>query len=211
MEFKGKTMKNINKVALICSLIIAVSPTLSIAQSHSTIDIMSPHIAQSPINFDQNIGDDVSLSVNITDDTGVKEVEIYYRYVGEVEFTRVLMSTGGGSAYFVTIPSKDKNFSGIEYFIQARDTSGNTSFLGNRLSPKKFTFEKKLSESINPAIGRTNSPDKSKSSKMKWVWIGLGVLAAGAVASTIGSDNDGPIIQTTTDDTGDLDIVAPVP
>ncbi len=75
----------------------------------------------------------LSVSVRVTDDTGLSAVWLFYRYPGHTDFLQVPMTAAGGGYYTVQIPAGSEGarfYSGqavpLEFQIQAVDVAGKT-------------------------------------------------------------------------------------
>ena len=78
----------------------------------------------------RNVGQSIPISVPISDDTGVKDVNLFYKPVGSSSFTNISMSLSGGDAlsgtWDATIPAQSSG--GILYLhIYALDNEGLSS------------------------------------------------------------------------------------
>jgi hypothetical protein len=99
-------------------------------QSFSTIqssDTQAPfisHSAPSSAPYNQSI----TITSTITDNTGVSSAKLYYRKGGDDTFTSTDMSDTGGDAYHGSIAANIATERGVEYYIEAKDNSDNTSY-----------------------------------------------------------------------------------
>jgi|GEM_PF-6788732 len=90
-------------------------------------DVQSPAITiQGSVGG--TVGEDLTISVNVQDDSMVDVVSISYRKGGGTSFTIAGMTTDPGSSLFqYSVPSSVISERGLEYYITATDTSGNMS------------------------------------------------------------------------------------
>jgi len=167
---------------LIQSLIF--SPIVTAEQlSLPANDMTAPEISHTPISSVVKEGSSQKIAATVTDDSGVKSVTLFYRAVGASHYEREAMKRAlDSNEYSATIKISD---SGVQYYIQAEDVQGNTVLNGYSFSP--FTIRVAKAGEENNAGGAADnafagSEKEESSSSMKWVWIGLGVLAAGALA-----------------------------
>jgi len=167
---------------------LAFSPLLSAEQlSFPSADMLAPEITQP--NYVNTVveGGDHIVTVNVTDNVGVKQVTLYYRVIGTENFTTINMkNVKNTDKYQTKIPAEYINNTGIEYYIQAMDNAENTLLHGHSFSPL----------SVKIIAGTDNKPDaipetsetlasSSESDSIftnKWFWIGVGVLVIGAAA-----------------------------
>jgi hypothetical protein len=80
-------------------------------------------------------GEDLVIELIVTDDSGVDAVTLYYRAAGETEWTEVTMTLGDDGNHSATIPADQLGGDGVEYYIVATDTSGNTETYGSVTNP----------------------------------------------------------------------------
>ena len=69
---------------------------------------------------------DINITCTATDDVGVDSVTLYYRKVGDANFTSLSM-TKSGNTYTATIPALQVTSSGVDYYIEASDARPNIS------------------------------------------------------------------------------------
>jgi len=176
---------------LICCALI-FSPLLQAAQlSLPSGDLKAPEITQPEYIDKIKNGDSLRISVNVTDNVEVKQVVLYYRTIGTKQYKLRQMSAKPGSDnYEVIINADDIPEPGIEYYIQAMDTAGNTLLHGYSFSPLSV---KTVSDStLATNSGKTTGSKESSIFSNKWLWIGLGVLVLGAAAGGGGGGGDSP-------------------
>ena len=171
-------------------------------------DLIAPEIQSPPITKKIPPGERTTINATVTDNVGVKNVTIFYRNMGATDFKRKeMMRELGTEDYSVTLSEMIEP--GIEYYIQATDQAGNTILHGHTFSPLTLT----VSSDALPQEGQdamAAAPQDEKAEKKgisKWVWIGLGVLAVGAIAASGGDSGGG----TTEPTTGTITITGPTP
>ena len=168
-----------------------------------TGDLIAPEIDSPPITEKLPPGERPTIRATVTDNIGVKNVTIFYRDIGETDFQRKEMERAPGTDdYSATLPAI--TVPGIEYYIQATDQAGNTLLHGHTFAPLTVNVP---AEAIAQQEPEASAPEKeaaatSEKGISKWVWIGLGVLEVGALASDSGGgggdDDDGPTTGTVT-------------
>lgn len=166
-----------------------------------TGDLIAPEIKSPPITKKFPIGEQPTIHAIVTDNVGVKTVTIFYRDTGAKDFQRKQMAREPGTDdYSITLPAITA--SGIEYYLQATDLAGNTLLHGHTFAP--------LTLSVNAppgAVAQHAQVDASKEQGVnKWVWIGLGALAVGALAGGGGGGGG-----STTAKSGTVKIIGPTP
>ena len=178
-------------------------------------DLTAPEVEHKPFNEPISSGAMHSIKATVKDNVSVNTVSLFYRRVGETQYQRKAMQreTRDSDIFSVTLGRKELSAPGIEYYIQATDIAGNSVLYGYAFEPIKLsvlsdkdstadTNDTAFSDALNG-----DSKEKKKSGS-KWIWIGLGVLAAGAVAAAAsggsGGGSDGG-------DSGTITISGPVP
>jgi len=186
-----KTIKSL-LVVLVCESFIFSNLLWASEQlSLPSPDITAPEVTHNPITDPVMSDSTLTIQATVTDNVGVKSVTLFYRVVGDQVYQQLNMKRIGWtdtySGNIEKVPSP-----GIEYFIQAEDTAGNTLLHGYSFSPLTVKVQPSAATpelatvKPEPQVPLTVT-SKKKSSSMKWVWIGVGVLALGALAAGSGS------------------------
>lgn len=151
-------------------------------------DLTAPDIVHEPITTRAKEGTAQVFSATVTDNIQVKAVTLFYRAVGAQEYNRKPMRRNLDSNEYTTtienIPA-----TGVEYYIQAEDTQGNSVLHGYSFSPLILHAESAGGDSATETAAENDTATgdgepASSSGVNKWVWVGLGVLAVGAIASS---------------------------
>jgi hypothetical protein len=176
-----------------------------------TGDLIAPEIDSPPITEEFSPGQRPIIRATVTDNVGVKSVTIFYRDKGETKFQRKEMTRESDTdEYSATLP--EILAPGIEYYIQATDQAGNTLLHGHTFAP--LTLNVLTGESTQggqetvAGASREEASAKPNQGVSKWVWIGLGVLAVGALA---GGGDGGTTSGAPEPDTGTVTITGPTP
>lgn len=82
-------------------------------------DTVAPVINHTPIT-EGNVNKNLSFKATVTDDRKVASVKLYYRTIGETEYTAIDMALELGE-YFATIAKEELNTAGLEYYIETTD------------------------------------------------------------------------------------------
>ena len=197
-------------VVIICQT-LAYAPLIRAGQlSLPSGDLIAPEITQEKYIDTVKTGADHQITVTVTDNVGVKQVTLYYRIIGTTEeYKRKSMDNiVNTDDYHATIKSDQINPPGVEYYVQAMDNAGNTLLHGYSFSP--LSVKTTNGDAATVASGDTAAILASEEeSSNTWLWIGLGVLAAGvvAVAAGGGGGDDGGTTSTETG-TATLDVNA---
>ena len=133
-------------------------------------------------------GQDQVFTALVSDDNGVDDVKLYYRFRGQQAFQTLPMKALGSSAFYVaSIETQADETRPIEYYVQALDTLGNREVNG-------FAFEplvRVLDAPVENVATASEPPKQQKSGGLKIWHIVVGVLAAGAVAAVVASSSGG--------------------
>ena len=168
-------------------------------------DRIKPIISQEKYINTVKKGADHQITVSVTDNVGVKKVTLYYRTkYTEKYISRSMLNIVGTDDYRATISAEQIKSPGIEYYIQAADTAGNTFLHGYPFSPLSAELVDEEAAAVATS-DVTNTLENNEESTNKWLWIGLGVLAVGVVAAAAGGGGDDGS-GTTTATTGDVTV-----
>lgn len=200
-------------VALLLSLALAFLPVVTCLAAEEQLslpkeDLTAPEILHVPISEPLQPGDSHTFSATVTDNVKVKSVDMFYRVSGESEYKRLKMRKTGDTSdeYTITLDSDILAEPGIEYYIQAVDVSGNSLLHGYSFSPLKVAIG---AQPVNTTDAEVVSA-KPEESSYKWLWITLGVLAVGAIASG-GGGGGGDDGNTTKPDEGSSSLIVTAP
>lgn len=163
------------------------------------------------------VGDLQTFLARVSDDFEIDEVVLYYRQSDAGPFDRIpmreLLDTLG--EYMIAIETIPSDYSGLQYYIEAVDTSGNRANRGYSYAPIVLTLEDPAIENqsleTSPPIAVTEQPAKEKSSATGWL-LGIGaLLLVGALASGGGGSSSSGGGSTTDPGTVTLTIVTDGP
>ena len=199
-------------VVIVCQT-LAYAPLLRAGQlSLPSGDLVAPEITQEKYIDTVKTGADHQITVTVTDNVGVKQVTLYYRTIGTEEYKRKSMDNiVNTDDYHTTIKSDQIKAPGVEYYVQAMDNAGNTLLHGYSFSP--LSVKTTNGDAATVASGDTAAILASEEeSSNTWLWIGLGVLAAGLVAVAAGGGGgDEPTSGGDEPTTGTLTITGTTP
>ena len=159
-------------------------------------DVIAPEIKHTPNTAIIPVGGFIDIHATVTDNVGVKDVIVFYRdKISTKDFKRIKMTRELG-ANFYSASLSSVTAPGIEYYIQATDLAGNTILHGHTFSPLSVTVSTDApaqEETEKRVMVLQDAPVAAPSKGVnRWVWIGLGVLAVGAL-----SGSDDPVKPTT--------------
>jgi len=215
-----KTLRGLAIIIISQSLVF--SPMIHAAQlALPTGDLIAPQIDHEPLKDSIKAGTSQQIKATITDNVGIQTVTLFYRTLGTEEYKRVQMNQlANTDDYVAMLGVKETLGPGIEYYIQAIDLAGNALLYGYSFSPLTIGI---IPNEPTPSVAQaqtsisTNQPavkeeQLGKKKTNKWLWIGLGVLAVGAIAAVAGggSDDGGNTIGPPTKK-GTVNLTAPVP
>lgn len=195
-------------VALVLSVCLLLGHTAG-AIAQTVPDIEPPKVTlevveSSPADLSQ------VFTLQASDDIGLGDVSLHYRRNGENAFKRVLMQPIGDTGYFsVAVDTDPNDLREFLYYAQALDLTGNRTVEGFAFDPFIRTITESdvtaLTQQTNPAPVATDSPaaavvvaktasdtvQPEVNNTRRWIYVALGVLAAGALASQLGGSSGG--------------------
>lgn len=154
------------------------------AQFPSELDIDPPVIDHE--SLENGVAGELQLfSALVVDDRGIEYVDLYHRESPNSEYDKSPMEAVAGTSNFAVTLDTDLNQKKIEYYIEAADTGGNRVLKGFPFYPLVRNLD--LPESVTATA--ENAPVAANdTSDNKWLYVVLGALAVGFLASSISSD-----------------------
>lgn len=178
----------------------------SVTDPATATDVVAPVVTQNNLVKSIDAGEDHTIFATVTDNIAIKSVILFYRNTGHNDYqTKTMHSMTDTDNYAATISADQIGVDGLEYYIQATDSAGNTLLHGYAFSPITVAINSVNSPTANTALTTASKAAPEKEKSYKWLWIGLGVLAVGAIAAGSGGDDNGGSESTT------ITIDAPVP
>ncbi len=164
--------------------------------NNTALDVSPPVIELETL--DNVVADESQVfTVQIADDIQLQDATFYFRRAGQQPFTAMSMTAIAGGGFFsATLRTDPNDLRAIEYYIQARDTSGNRTVSGFAFDPyvrslstaglaqEQATPEQTLQSTTNQPLVAASTPFYKK----RWVQIVFGVVAVGVIASSLDSD-----------------------
>ncbi|GEM_PF-1504034 len=182
-----------------------------LAQNPNTADRFPPAIQHDPFKAALKLDDPIIVQARVKDNRTVNKVLLFYRTAGGKEYNTLKMEWIGNTTYLAIIPRRFVRRPGMEYYIQASDTAGNTATQGMPNTPlivelKAPAGQIDRNSDINTAIlppGKkgfrlSTASDTESETNLKekpwykrwWVWtIAVGVIAGGIAAGGSGSSS----------------------
>ncbi|MFK7852521.1 MAG: hypothetical protein AB8B79_00350 [Granulosicoccus sp.] len=161
-------------------------------QDDSGVDVEPPLIEHEIVD-QSDAGIRQTFVATVVDDRELDTVLLYYRFAGETSYSRYrMMRVSFSSTYVAQIPTNPKDFSPIEYYIQARDTSGNRTVRGYTFSPLVRQIVPVVIDDPSSQVAASSGGEQSKSETSgfkinKTFYVIAGVVLLGLLASAAGS------------------------
>ena len=166
---------------LICLLLLTVSMGTQ-AQALST-DLPSTPDESGVLGEPQLIEADVGA------ESVLRSITLFYRFDGEEDYRTLPMQTSNTpGVYAATVPTRGISANRLDFYIAAEDENGDTLAKGS--------YDNPLTRQLEPPPGTVtttaSAQDAPKSSgllsgdRRKYLYIGLGILAVGALAASSG-------------------------
>lgn len=181
--------------ALTALLLATMLGIISLSAQAQTTDTVAPVIELEEL-VDGVADRSQVFTVQIAEDTRLKDATLYYRREGQLPFTPAPMQALGETGYYsVSIPTDSTDLRTIEYYVQARDEAGNRTVSGFAFDPYRRTLkpaadplQRSSTEPVESTMVTRSTDQSVPLLQRRWVQITLGVLAVGAIASLA---NDG--------------------
>lgn len=180
------------------SVLLLVSNQLCLVVAHaqviaSEIDIDPPVIDHESLVT--GVAGEVQIfSALVVDDRGIEYVDFYHRSMSGADYAKVAMEMVAGTANFAVTLETDPGQSKIEYYIEAADSGGNRVLKGFPFFPlvRNLTLP---ATPVSTAV-ESNSSASGGNSDNRWIFIALGAVALGVLASAVaGGDNETPVTE----------------
>ncbi|MEE9335276.1 MAG: hypothetical protein V3U65_14400 [Granulosicoccaceae bacterium] len=168
--------------------LFGVAPTFA-QQTGSTIDL-DPPLIEHEIISEVESNTRQTFVASVVDDDELESVRMFYRFSGEPTYSSVLMNRVSYSSSYIAQINTDPNIATtIEYYIQARDQSGNRTVRGYAFNPlmRSITVEDAglAGNTRNTGLKDTSATESGRSRKT--LYIVIGVLTLGLLASLANS------------------------
>lgn len=183
-------MASYNRVLSTCLAVwFAISQALwgiapAYAQSGAAIDLDPPLIEHEIISEVESSARQTFVAT-VVDDDELESVRLFYRFTGEPTYSSTLMNrVSFSSSYIAQINTDPNTATTIEYYIQARDVSGNRTVRGYAFNPLMRSIvtdeEAVANNAADPNLQKTAATEAPKTRKT--IYIVLGVFALGLLA-----------------------------
>lgn len=175
---------------LVFSTVLVVGPV----HAQSTDD-NEPPVLDLQVVDTGTAGDSQVFSATVTDNEEVSEVVLYLRVQGAEIYESVPMNPiPGTSIYTVTVDITTTDSTVLEYYMNASDSSGNRVVRGFAFDPllRDLMPANELAATTEPVAAPAPVPARvGISTGRKILYIGLGVLAVGALAAAASGGGGG--------------------
>lgn len=122
----------------------------------------------------------------VVDDDELESVRMFYRFSGEPTYSSILMNrVSFSSSYIAQINTDPNTATTIEYYIQARDKSGNRTVRGYAFNPlmRSITVDDDGLAGDSSNTGLKDASATKEARPRKTLYIVIGVLAVGLLVS----------------------------
>jgi len=152
----------------------------------------------------ESVADNTQVfAAQIAEDRLLRDATLYHRRQGQDAFIGATMKPLGDTGYYsVSVMTDPTDLRTIEYYVQARDESGNRTVSGfafdpfqRQILPASARIATNTSQSGTTSTGVSTTSEPIKPALQRsWVRVALGVLAVGVIASAVGggSSSSGP-------------------
>jgi hypothetical protein len=159
-------------------------------------DFESPIIEHEPTSGGL-IGGVEIFSATVVDNDELASVRLFYRFIGDTEYTRVNMQQIATSANYsarVFTTSAEQETTGIEYYIRAEDAAGNLVLKGFAFQPLVRLFDSTPVDELALPSAQSSQEGAEAGKKINWLYVAIGVLVVGgiAAASSDGGSSSAP-------------------
>jgi len=181
-----------NSLVFFLALTMAFSPLLRAGPAAlPSSDIIAPTLIHDVFIGHMVSGKNYTFEATATDNEYIESVSLYYRPVHSSAYKRVPMKRIKDTYFYtLTLDKSELKPPGIEYYIEAVDTSKNSLTAGFAFAPLIVN----ISKSIEQIVAASTQPEVApieESSSNKWLWIGLGVLVLAVAAGGGGGGGGG--------------------
>jgi len=201
------------RVALTRSIAIGVSLVLAFGHSAAVLAQSAPDIEPPSVELElvESAPADLSqvFTAQVTDDRELGDVSLHFRRAGQTVFEKIQMRQIGNTGFYsISIETDPGDIRSFEYYVQAIDLNGNRTVSGYAFDPFVRTISETdepvaplTSNTANTALATSNAATaaatagatkaNSSSSSLRWLYVALGIVAVGAIASQAGGGGGG--------------------
>ncbi len=168
---------------------VSTANAQSLQDGDTFIDVEPPLIEHQTIS-EVEADSRQSFFATVVDDDELDSVTLFYRFDNDPTYSTALMNrVSFSSTYIAHIPTNPASDRNIEYYIQARDKAGNRTVRGYAFNPLLRVI-KVAEPSLTAPVSTpetTAAATTQTSGTKRVIYVVLGVLAAGLVASLAGA------------------------
>ena len=171
-----------------CYQTAAADSTLSLPRK--AIDTLPPVINYKPFNESHVVQRRTTVSVQVTDESGIAGVNLYYRLKNSDQYIPMDMRLAKGSAdiYTTDLPWSVSDSQNLEFFIDATDKAGNHKVYRAAAD----TGDALVEHGPMAPVAHNSGPTRSRSaSGTNWYPVVGSILAAGLIYTLADRDGDG--------------------
>jgi hypothetical protein len=174
----------------IISVIISSGGVYAAKLSTTSVKTFATKVTSNPVTAASGQG--VTVTAEIPVKVRVIKIVLYYRAVDASKYNSRTMHADKNGEYRYVISQSELDSPEFEYYIEATNVHGNILQHGSANLPLVVSFGNGSSAGNNNLAevkGRNHSNDnKDPLWKNKWLWIGVGVLAAAAISNNNSDD-----------------------
>ncbi len=141
----------------------ATDPSGAPASYHSftvsDVDDAAPVITHTPVADGQAEGATVVVSATITDASTITSATLWYRVIGYPFFASVALSNTSGDTWEASIPGFSVAAPGMEYYLRATDSAGNTAVDPAGAPGAPYSFGVGDADAEGPTVAHTPIAD----------------------------------------------------
>ena len=198
-EFKMKIADSFKRLVSVCvialhlvvSTVLVVGPVHAQSGNNDGTPLIELELVESG-----TAGDTQVFSANITDNGNFLDVEFFYRFDSFADFRQIPMTViPGTSFYTATVELTSRDVGVIEYYINVRDEDNNKVTKGFAFDPLSRLLIAPESPvltaepTVTPAA-TTPPAATGRSTGRTLLYVGLAVLAVGAIAAVASAGGD---------------------
>lgn len=196
LKISGRTAM----LTLVIGFGLAISGNILIAAESDNIAPEIRHVPSAEAAYDDA---PAVVSATVTDNTEVETVTLFYRTVGDGGFDSVEMKRNSRAidTYLGEIPRKAVKAAGVEYYIEALDTSGNKRSRGFVFEPIRLAVSSEAAPATSSASA-SSTGGGFEFNKKTLLYTALGALAVGAILASSSGDPETVVSCTSQSDSG---------
>lgn len=212
MTFSLLATRTVALCVAFCFSLLSTAVVWGQTSNALTFDVIAPVILHAPSASPGLAGEPQTITATITDNQSLLGAVLFYRSDNSRPFDQIVMMRGTDNAWFASVETglSDQQ---IEYYLTARDLEGNRVEKGGPDTPLVLQLLQPTTAPLvtgaggtgtavnntgatgtagnTASISESDSLDRAGNPATRWLLIGLGVLAVGALAASSGGGGGG--------------------